>query len=101
MPLGRTPSDHRRYQRDTVRATLGAEPAVAGKTVCYARVSSNDQSEQIRTQAAKLERHCAEAGFTDVEVITDPAIHALHLTVFGENMASYQLFPLVRQWRQL
>jgi putative resolvase len=71
MPFGRTPGGHRRYQRDTVCATLGAEPPVAGKTVCYALVSSNDLSEQLKTQAARLERHCAEAGFTDVEVITD------------------------------
>lgn len=71
VPAGRTVGGHRRYQRDAVRATLGAEPAAAGKTVCYARVASHDQAEQLKTQAARLARHCAEAGFTDVEIITD------------------------------
>ena len=33
MPFGRTVGGHRRYQRDTVRATLGAEPTATGKTV--------------------------------------------------------------------
>ena len=71
MPSGRTGGGHRRYQGDTVRATLGVEPTAAGKTVCYARVSSHDQAEQMKTHAARLERHCAEAGFTNVEIITD------------------------------
>ncbi|MGQ7935443.1 IS607 family transposase [Paraburkholderia sp. D1E] len=71
VPFGRTVGGHRRYQRDTVRAALGAEPAVAGRTVCYARVSSHDQAEQLKTQAARLERHCIDAGFTGIEVVTD------------------------------
>ena len=71
MPLGRTIGGHRRYQRDIVRATLGAEPAVTGKTVCYARVSSHDQAEQLKTQASRLHKHCLEAGFADIEIIPD------------------------------
>jgi putative resolvase len=71
MPVGRTVGGHRRYQRDTVRATLGAEPAAAGKTVCYARASSHDQAPQLQTQAARLERHCIDAGFADIEIVTD------------------------------
>jgi predicted site-specific integrase-resolvase len=31
MPFGRTVGGHRRYQRDTVRATLGAEPVVQAR----------------------------------------------------------------------
>ena len=71
MPFGRTVGGHQRYQRNTVRATLGAEPAFTGKTVCYARVSSHDQAEQLKTQATRLERHCIDAGFADIEVMTD------------------------------
>ena len=71
MPVGRTVDGHRRYQRDTVRATLGAEPAVTGKTVCYARGCSHDQAPQLQTQAARLEKHCLDAGFTDIEIVTD------------------------------
>ncbi|QBR03661.1 MerR family DNA-binding transcriptional regulator [Paraburkholderia pallida] len=37
VSFSRTVGGHRRYQRDTVRAALGAEPAATGKTVCYAR----------------------------------------------------------------
>ncbi|MGF6757355.1 IS607 family transposase [Paraburkholderia sp. GAS42] len=69
--IGRTPGGHRRYLRDTERATPGAEPTAAGKTVCYARVSSHDQAEQLKTQAARLEHHCIDPGFADIEIITD------------------------------
>ncbi|MGF6757412.1 IS607 family transposase [Paraburkholderia sp. GAS42] len=61
MPFGRTVGGHRRYPRDTVRAILDAEPAVAGKTVGYARVSSRDQAGQLKTQATRLERHCVNS----------------------------------------
>jgi putative resolvase len=42
-----------------------------GKIVCYARVSSHDQAEQLKTPAARLEKHCIEADFADIEVVTD------------------------------
>jgi putative resolvase len=71
MPFGRTVGGYRRYRRDTVRATLGAEPAAAGKTVCYVCVSSHDQAPQLQTPAARLEKHCQDAGFTDIEIVTD------------------------------
>ncbi|WP_429344206.1 IS607 family transposase [Paraburkholderia sp. GAS42] len=71
MPFGRTVGGHRRYQRDTVRATLGAGPVVAGRTVCYARVSSHDRAGQLKTQAARLERHCINSSFADIAAITN------------------------------
>ena len=71
LPAGRTLGGHRRYEADCVRAKTGAATAAAGKTICYARVSSHDQSAQLLTQAARLERHCHEAGFAQVEVVTD------------------------------
>lgn len=71
LPASRTLGGHRRYACDTVRAASGAERAPDRKTVCYAHVSSYDQSAQLQTQAARLERHCYEAGFADVEVVTD------------------------------
>ncbi len=40
VPSCRTIGGHRRDQRDAVRATIGMGPAVTGKTICYARVSS-------------------------------------------------------------
>ncbi|WP_454744130.1 recombinase family protein [Cupriavidus necator] len=39
--------------------------------MCYARVSSHDQSAQLQTQAARLERPCHEMEFSNVEVVTD------------------------------
>ena len=71
LPSCRTMGGHRRYQHDTVRAASGAAPAAAGKTVCYARVSSHDQAEQLKTLASRLQKHCVEAGFADIEVISD------------------------------
>ena len=53
MPFGRTVGGHRRYQRDTVRAILDAEPAIAGKTGCCACVFLRDQAGQLKTQAAR------------------------------------------------
>ena len=78
MPFSRTVGGHRRYRRDTVRATLGAEPAVTGKTVCYARGSSHDQAPQLQTQAARLEKHCLDAGFTDIPATTIRTYRFMH-----------------------
>lgn len=47
-PSCRTMGGHRRYQHDTVQAAGDAAPAVAGKTVCYTRVSSHDQAESAK-----------------------------------------------------
>ncbi len=71
LPLSRTLGGHRRYQRDMVRARLGAESAVTGKTVCNARVSSHNQTEQRKTQASRLQKHCIEAGSGNIDVISD------------------------------
>ncbi|EKS70222.1 MULTISPECIES: IS607 family transposase [unclassified Caballeronia] len=70
-PAGRTPGGHRRYERGSILSSIGHTPESTGKTVCYARVSSHDQAEQLKTQAARLEQHCADAGFAEVGVITD------------------------------
>lgn len=71
LPACRTLGGHRRYGTDDVRASLGLARPASGKTVCYARVSSHDQAAQLHTQAARLEKHCHEAGYTDIEVVTD------------------------------
>jgi len=71
LPALRTLGGHRRYASGAVRVATGAHTSVAGKTICYARVSSHDQREKLLTQAARLERHCQEAGFAHIEVVTD------------------------------
>ncbi|MGF6757384.1 IS607 family transposase [Paraburkholderia sp. GAS42] len=70
-PAGRTVGGHRCYLRNTLRLGLDESAAAVGETVCYARVSSHDQAEQMKTQAARLEKHCIAAGFPDIEVVTD------------------------------
>jgi len=71
LPALRTLGGHRRYASDLVRTGAGARTSATGKTICYARVSSHDQREQLLTQAVRLERHCQEAGFAHIEVVTD------------------------------
>ena len=71
LPALRTLGGHRRYASDAVRVASGAQIPAAGKTICYARVSSHDQREQLLTQATRLERHCHAAGFVNVDVVTD------------------------------
>lgn len=44
LPAIRTLGGHRRYESDVLRAASGAAHSPAGKTICYARVSSHDQS---------------------------------------------------------
>ncbi|WP_408182952.1 MULTISPECIES: recombinase family protein [Paraburkholderia] len=55
---------------DSICAMSGGASSSVGKT-CYTRVSSHDQARQIDTQAARLQKHCEDAGFADIEVITD------------------------------
>jgi predicted site-specific integrase-resolvase len=41
------------------------------KTICYARVWSNDQKQDLLRQAERLTLWCQEQGIDDCEVITD------------------------------
>lgn len=68
-PAGRTPGNHRRYDLASLKQMLGLAPPMR-TTVAYARVSSHDQKEQLGWQAERLQRHCAEQGYT-AEIITD------------------------------
>jgi putative resolvase len=67
-PAGRTIGDRLHY---ALCFSLDESATFVGKTICYARVSPHEQAEQLTTQAAWLEKHCAEAGFSDIEVATD------------------------------
>lgn len=70
-PASRTLGGHRRYRHASLLKLFQIEDHPVGKTVCYARVSSHDQSEQLKTQAARLYKHCLDSGFADIEVIAD------------------------------
>lgn len=63
----RTPSGHRRYKTSEVASfnPLGIRPETGElPTIAYARVSSNDQREDLVRQAKVLEMFCAAHGWT-------------------------------------
>ena len=71
LPVCRTPGGHRRYNLADARNALKIPDLDERRTVAYARVSSHDQSEQLVTQALRLEQHCAAQGYARVDVIQD------------------------------
>jgi len=68
-----SPGGTRRYNLDRILAISGKELPVEADTrytVAYARVSSDDQKEDLKRQAQVLELYCAEHGY-QYELITD------------------------------
>jgi putative resolvase len=67
----RTPKGHRRYDLAQLRGLKPNETSTTNRpTVCYARVSSHDQKEDLVRQAALLETFCAANGWT-YEIVQD------------------------------
>lgn len=67
----RTIGGHRRYDLQAAKQSIGLLDSDDKKTIAYARVSSSDQSEQLVTQAERLERHCRSRNYQNIEVISD------------------------------
>lgn len=69
-----SPGGTRRYNSDTIMRISGKELPQIEKddrvTIAYARVSSQDQKEDLKRQAQVLEHYCAEHGYK-YELITD------------------------------
>ena len=69
-----SPGGTRRYNSDTIMRISGRELIQIEKddrvTIAYARVSSQDQKEELKRQAQVLELYCAEHGYK-YELITD------------------------------
>jgi len=67
-----TEGKHRRYNLDIIleKFKLNKEPAQEN-TLVYARVSSQDQKEQLLTQALRMEQYCDLNGFAPHETIMD------------------------------
>ena len=69
-----SPGGTRRYNSDTIMRISGKELIKIEKddrvTIAYARVSSQDQKEDLKRQAQVLELYCAEHGYR-YELITD------------------------------
>jgi predicted site-specific integrase-resolvase len=67
----RTENGHRRYDLSEVKPhPLNTPPKLDRKTIAYARVSSNDQKDDLLRQAQILELYCAKQGWI-FEAITD------------------------------
>lgn len=71
VPDCRTLGGHRRYDAAAARQSMGLTPTQGLKTIAYARVSSHDQSEHLKTQAQRLEQYCVAQKFDRIEVISD------------------------------
>jgi putative resolvase len=70
IQVERTPRGHRRYDLAKLKGFVrDALPSIRS-TVCYARVSSHDQKEDLVRQTAVLESFCAARGWT-YEVLQD------------------------------
>lgn len=65
----RTFGSHRRYDIYKMREQFLKENI--NKTICYARVSSADQKNDLKTQVEKLKKHCVDHDLENVEVIED------------------------------
>ncbi len=68
----RTIGNHRRYSMLDVLGLI--EPIKTDeqrKTVCYARVSSHDQKDDLVRQSKVLESYCVDKNITNVEMIND------------------------------
>lgn len=67
----RTPNGHRRYDIAQLRGLKPYETSKTNRpTLCYARVSSHDQKEDLARQVQLLETFCAVNGWT-YEVVQD------------------------------
>ena len=70
IQVERTPKGHRRYELSKLHGIAPRPPLANRPTLAYARVSSQDQKEDLIRQVALLESYCAANGWT-YEVIQD------------------------------
>jgi putative resolvase len=71
IDVERTVGGHRRYDLAKLQGVMPRKPQPGGRiTIGYARVSSHDQKDDLRRQAALIESFCAANGWT-FEIIED------------------------------
>ena len=73
-PHHRTLGNHRRYVLNGILEIVNPESStepVVKKTVCYARVSSHDQKNDLTRQIQVLEKYTGEHNITNVLSIND------------------------------
>ena len=69
IKVERTPNGHRRFSRDEILRLSSFGRSFSGskenkQTIAYARVSSNDQKDDLKRQVELLESYCATNGWT-------------------------------------
>ncbi len=70
IQVERTPRGHRRYDLTLLKGIIPQTKSFMRNTICYARVSSHDQKNDLIRQIAVLESYCAAHGYT-YEVLQD------------------------------
>ena len=70
IEVERTPKGHRRYDLSKLKGSIPSALSSTRATLCYARVSSHEQKEDLTRQIAVLESFCASRGWT-YEVLQD------------------------------
>lgn len=66
----RTQGNHRRYEKKVIDRILQKEKKVEKITIGYARVSTNEQKEDLKRQVQMIENYCSSKGYV-FEVISD------------------------------
>jgi len=66
----RTPKGHRRYDLAKLRGIVPSKKVQTKRTIAYARVSSHDQTADLKRQVAVLESFCSKQGWC-FEVLQD------------------------------
>lgn len=70
-PSFRTCGGHRRYAVLELNRLCGKALPDERKVVAYARVSSHGQKADLERQRDRLEQHCREVGYANLELLTD------------------------------
>jgi len=72
LPHHRTLGNHRRYELESVLKLIKKdEQANEKKTICYSRVSTHDQKEDLKRQTKVLEQYTEENKLENIEYIND------------------------------
>ena len=75
IPSHRTFGNHRRYDLEKVLILINKNKTPQNqqvkKTICYARVSSHDQKQDLERQVNVLEQYSKKHNFNNVEIIKD------------------------------
>ena len=67
----RTYGNHRRYSKQEVERKLGIETQQDQVTVCYSRVSANDQKQDLERQQLELRNYCEEQQYSNIVEIKE------------------------------